>query len=69
MATRSFNLLGVSQEVSDSVRPAVGEMVPDSVLEVDGAAGLCKESSHAGMTEFVPVGWRRHGQGGVGLVT
>lgn len=69
MATRLFNL-GVSQEVlSDGFCPAVGALVPDSVLEVDGATGLCKESSHAGMTDFVPCGWRRHGQGGVGLVT
>ena len=41
-------------EVHNGVHPAIGEMVPDSVLKVNEAAGLHREGHHAGMAEVVP---------------
>ena len=42
-------------EVSDSIHPTIGEMVPDSVLKIDEAAGLLELSRYAGTTEVVPL--------------
>ena len=38
-----------------SIPQAIGEMVPDSILNVIEAASLHKESRHAGTTETVPL--------------
>ncbi|KAI2497946.1 hypothetical protein MHU86_16552 [Fragilaria crotonensis] len=42
-------------EVSDGVHPAVDEMVPNGVLEVDETTRLGKEGRHAGTTKVVPL--------------
>ena len=42
-------------EVSNGVHPTIGEMVPDSVLEVDEAADLREGGHHAGTTKVVPL--------------
>ncbi len=42
-------------KVSDGIHPTIGEMVPDSVLKVNKAAGLCKESCRAGTIKVVPL--------------
>jgi hypothetical protein len=42
-------------EVCDDIHPTIGEIVPDSVQKVNEAAGLRKESRHAGTTKVVPL--------------
>ncbi len=42
-------------EVSNGIHSAIGEMIPDSILKVNEAAGLRKESRHAGTTKVVPL--------------
>ena len=42
-------------EIGNGVHPTIGDMVTDSFLEVDEAAGLREEGCHAGTTKAVPL--------------